>query len=236
MSLLKLEDVHVYVEQKEVIKGVNLKVERGEVHVLLGPNGSGKSTLLRAIMGLPGYGVTRGKILFEGRDLDPLKPYERARLGIALMHQNPKPISVKLQQVIKELCKRYGAPQDLVQRLGVNGLMDRELFKGFSGGEIKRVELALTILQKPKLAMLDEPDSGVDLGNLKLVGEAINSLAIEGTSILLVTHTGVIADYLNKVDFTHVIVDGRIVASGELWEMLDLIREKGYQAFMGWTS
>lgn len=233
MTLLKLEDLRVKIGETEVVRGVNLEVEAGEVHLLFGPNGSGKSTLLRAIMGLPSYSITGGRIIFEGRDISALKTYERAALGIALMHQNPRPISVKLRQIVVELSKKYGSDPELIRNLNLDGLMDRELYKGFSGGEIKRTELALILLQKPKLALLDEPDSGVDLWSLRVVGKIVNELAAQGVGVLLVTHTGAIAEHIRNVAKTHVLVNGRIVASGELPAILKTIRERGYGAFKG---
>ena len=227
--LLEIENVSVEVEERLVVQGVSLAVDRGEVHVLLGPNGSGKTTLLRAIMGLPGYRV-EGRLLFEGRELNGLKPHERARLGIALMHQNPRPLSVKLSHLAREISRRFGTPLDVLRDFALDSLMEREAFKGFSGGEAKKAELALTILQRPKLAMLDEPDSGVDLESLKVVGRAINRLAEGGAGVLLVTHTGAIIEYLRRVTAAHVIVRGRIVASGDAETMLEAVKRKGYEA------
>ncbi len=228
--LLEVENLSVEVNGRIVVRGVNLAVERGEIHALLGPNGSGKTTLLRAIMGLPGYNVVEGRVLFEGRELNGLKPYERARLGIALMHQNPRPLSVKLSRLVREIGKRYGTSLDVLGDFALDSLMEREAFKGFSGGEAKKAELALTILQRPKLAMLDEPDSGVDLESLKLVGKAINKLAEEGAGILLVTHTGAIIEYLRRVARAHVIVHGRIVATGDVETLLEAVKRRGYAA------
>lgn len=233
MTLLKLEDLHVRIGENEVVKGVNLEIKPGEIHLLFGPNGSGKSTLLRAVMGLPSHTVSRGRVVFEGHNISTLKAHERAMLGIALMHQNPRPISVKLRQMVVELSKKFGTDIESIRNLSLNGLMDRELYKGFSGGEIKRTELALILLQRPKLALLDEPDSGVDLWSLRLVGKIINEMADQGVAVLLVTHTGAIAEHLRHVVATHVLVNGRIVASGELPIILRTIRERGYNAFKG---
>lgn len=215
------------------MKGVNLSVRTGEVHVLLGPNGSGKSTLLKAMVSMPGYRVTRGSIIFDGRDIRDLKPYEKARMGIALMHQHFRPLSVKFSSLATELCRTFGSSLDLISDLRVDGLMERELFRGFSGGEAKRAELALILLQRPRLALLDEPDSGVDLESLKTVGRSINTLIDMGASILLVTHTGLIAEHLKRVDTAHVMVDGRIVESGDLTYILNIVRKKGYEVFRG---
>ena len=231
MTLLKIEELHVRAGSAEIVKGVSLEIDAGEVHLLFGPNGSGKSTLLRAIMGLPSYTISKGRIIFDGADIGGLKAHERAKLGIALMHQNPRPISVKLSQMLAELSRKYGSDPSVALKLGLNGLMDRELFKGFSGGEIKRAELALVLLQKPRLALLDEPDSGVDLSSLKIVGGIINELADSGVAVLLVTHTGTIAEYIRKVAAAHVMVGGKLVATGELTEIVESLRREGYSAF-----
>ncbi len=231
MPLLVLENLHVRVGSLEIVKGVSLEIDAGEVHLLFGPNGSGKSTLLRAIMGLPSYVVSRGRILFDGRDVSALRAHERARLGIALMHQNPRPVSVRFGQLVAEMSRRYGQRPDVIGKLGLDGLLDRELFRGFSGGEMKRAELALVLLQRPRLALLDEPDSGVDLPSLRVVGSVINELASGGVAVLLVTHTGLIAEHIERVRRTHVMVGGRLVASGDLHEILERLREGGYDAF-----
>lgn len=228
--LLKVEGASIELNGRRVVQGVNIEVKRGEIHVLLGPNGSGKTTLLRAIMGLPGYNLVEGRILFEGRELNGLKPYERARLGIALMHQNPRPLDVKLSHLAREIARKYGSPLDALREFALDSLMEREAFRGFSGGEAKKAELALTILQRPKLAMLDEPDSGVDLESLKLVGKAINRLAEDGAGVLLVTHTGAVIEYLRKVAKAHVIVRGRIAMSGDVETLLEAVKRKGYEA------
>ncbi|RLE87407.1 MAG: ABC transporter ATP-binding protein [Thermoprotei archaeon] len=233
MALLELRNLHVAVAGRRVVKGINLEIERGELHILMGPNGSGKSTLLKAIMGIPGYTVVEGEIMFEGRDMRDLKPHERARMGIAMAYQSTRPIGVTLSRLIRELCRLYGTSPADVSGLGLEELLNRELHKGFSGGESKRVELALTILQRPKLALLDEPDSGVDLESIRVVGKAINRLVERGAAVLLVTHTGIVAEYLRRVDEAHVMIDGRIVASGELPHLLREVRAKGYSGLAG---
>jgi len=228
--LLEVEKLSVEVEGRTVVRRADLSMGKGEIHVLLGPNGSGKTTFLRAIMGLPGYNIVEGRVFFEGRELNGLKPHERARLGIALMHQNPRPLTVKLSHLAREISKRYGTSLDVLGDFALDSLMEREAFKGFSGGEAKKAELALTILQRPKLAMLDEPDSGIDLESLKLVGRAINRLAEGGAGVLLVTHTGAVIEYLRRVTMAHVIVRGRIVASGDVETLLEAVKRKGYEA------
>jgi len=231
MALLEIRHLHVSVEGKEILKGVDLGVGEGEVHVLFGPNGSGKTTLLKTIMGLPRYRVTLGDIIFKSRSIKELPPDERARLGIALAFQNPPPLPVKLRDVAARVAQKFRSDMRLLDELNLNGLMPRPLHKGFSGGESKRAELALSLLQKPSLLMLDEPDSGVDVDSLKLVAKAVNSLIDSGVSVLLVTHTGHITRLLSKVSLAHVIMDGAIVFDGDVEEVLRMLEEFGYSAF-----
>ncbi len=232
--MLEVRGLRVVVSGSEVVRGVDLRVGRGEVHVIMGPNAAGKSSLLAAIAGLRRYKVVSGKVLFEGRDVTYLPPDERARLGIALAHQIPPVIKgVRVRDVVTALVRKYGVGNSgsLASLLRVGELMDRYLFLGFSGGERKRLELYLTSLQRPKLAMLDEPDSGVDVDSLSSIAEAIAELVRLGSSVLLVTHTGYILERLSKlcdVDYAHVMVRGRIVYSGLADEVVPLIMKHGY--------
>ena len=228
MTLLRVEDLHVRVSGREVLRGVDLEVGPGEVHVLMGPNGSGKSTLLRTIMGLRGYEVIRGGVYFEGEPLDGLSPTERALRGIAMLYQNPPRVGVKLGYLVRKMVEKYGGDSGIAERVGILHLLDRELHRGFSGGESKRVELALTVLQRPKLALLDEPDSGVDVDSLRVIASVINDLISRGVAVLLVTHTGGIASHLAGVDRAHVMVGGRIVCSGGFDEVFERVMSSGY--------
>jgi len=231
MALLEIHQLHVVVGEKEILKGVDLRIDEGEVHILFGPNGSGKSTLLKTIMGLPKYKVTLGDISFRSKSIKELPPDERARLGIALAFQNPPALPVKLRDIAVRVARKFRSDIKLLDELSLNGLMPRPLHKGFSGGETKRAELALSLLQKPRLLMLDEPDSGVDVDSLKLVARAVNSLIDSGVSVLLVTHTGHITRLLSKVSLAHVIVDGVIVYDGDVEEILSSLEKFGYSAF-----
>ncbi|MEM0339980.1 MAG: ABC transporter ATP-binding protein [Acidilobaceae archaeon] len=229
--LLELKRVWVCVGGAEIVKGVDLSVDRGEVHVILGPNGAGKSTLLAAIMGLPRASLCGGSIIFEGENISELSPNERASRGIAMAHQfTPAIRGVTASSVAKALIERYGCNDYtlLSKMLKVDEFLNRYLFHGLSGGERKRLELYLTMLQKPKLALLDEPDSGVDVDSLKLIAEAVNYMVErKGTSVLLVTHSGTVIDKLSKISKVHIMIGGRVVYSGGK-EVADLVLSEGY--------
>ncbi len=231
MTLLGVKNLRVKIEGSEILKGVSLSVNRGEIHLIFGPNGSGKSTLLKAIMGLPEYEVVSGDIIFEGRSLVGLPPYERAKLGIALAFQNPPTIHVKLEDLALRLARRFKSDLGLLDELALRDLVSRRLHDGFSGGESKRVELALALLQNPRLLLLDEPDSGVDVDSLRIVTRAINKAVDHGTSVILVTHSGHIARLLKRVDAAHVLIKGRIVHTGSAKEILDILESYGYSYF-----
>jgi len=231
MQLLSVKRLRVAADSKVILKGVNLEVGSGEVHVLFGPNGSGKSTLLKTLMGLPPYRVLAGKIIFNDVDIKDLPPNERATMGIALAFQNPPSIPIKLDYFARRVAMKFNSNLELLKELNLDGLLPRRLHKGYSGGESKRAELALALLQKPKLLMLDEPDSGVDVDSLKDVAKAINNAMSKGTAILLVTHFGHIAELLRKVDRAHVMLDGEIVYTGGLEDVLGNLKRKGYSFF-----
>ncbi len=234
-KLLYIEDLHVYVEDKEVIRGVSLTIDEGEIHVIMGPNAAGKSSLLAAIAGIRKYRITKGRIIFMGKDITNIPPHERARLGISLAHQIPPAIkSVKVKDLVEVLISKYGGNYDekLASILKIEKLMNRYLFYGFSGGERKRLELFLTTLQKPKLALLDEPDSGVDVDSLTSMALAISELVRRGSSVLLVTHTGYILEKLHQyctIDYAHVMINGRIIISDLADKVVPIIVKYGYE-------
>lgn len=237
--LLKIENLHAEVDGKEILKGVDLTINPGEVHALMGRNGSGKSTLSYAIMGHPSYKVTKGRILFEGKEIQELATDVRARLGISLGFQYPVAIpgvsvsnflratvkAVRGQEVpIKEFRKELTAA---MEKLGVpKEFLSRYVNDGFSGGEKKRLEILQMSMLKPKLTVLDETDSGLDIDALKTVSSGINSLATAETGILLITHYQRILNYVQP-DFVHVFQDGRIVTSGGA-ELSKKLEEHGY--------
>jgi len=239
MVMLKAENLRVKVEDKEILKGINLIVDDGELHVVMGPNGSGKSTLALTITGHPKYQVINGKIIFDGEDITNLPPEERVRRGVFLSFQHPVEVEgVKviqfLQRVLKNLknldeIQAYEVIFNAVQELGLdNSMLTRFLNVGFSGGERKKLEMLQAYLVKPRLLILDEPDSGVDVDSLKVIARIINKLHEEGTAILLITHYGRILEHL-KPHRVHVIKDGKIVASGGI-ELVKTIEEKGFAA------
>ncbi|MEM4619279.1 MAG: ATP-binding cassette domain-containing protein, partial [Desulfurococcaceae archaeon] len=176
MNLLEIVDLSVAVNDRVIVKNVNLAINESELHVIMGPNGSGKSTLLSAIMGLPRFKITSGRVLFKNIDITDKPVYERARMGIALAHQNPPEIrGVKFRDIASYILKKYGCSDciPLSKILDVEKLFDRDLFLGFSGGEKKRSELYLVLLQGPRIALLDEPDSGVDIESIESIARAI---------------------------------------------------------------
>ncbi len=245
-ALLEVKDLHVEVEGREILSGVNMRIDPGETHVLFGPNGSGKTTLMSAIMGFEGFCVTKGKILFQGEEITGLSVNERAKRGLGIAFQRPPAVKgVKLRQLAELCAKRDGELiEEYAKKLNLSEHLDRDINVGFSGGEIKRAELLQLILQDPVMVFLDEPESGVDLENVVLVGRAINHLLgrkrepEEGKSLkelhrerksgLIITHTGHILEYVDA-DVGHVLVEGRIVCRANPREILHTIREYGYE-------
>jgi len=241
-NMLEIKQLGVVVGDKEILHSINLTIKAGETHVLFGPNGSGKTTLLMAIMGSPKYQVTKGSIILKGKDIEGLPMDERARLGIGISLQRPPVVrGVKTRDMVAA-CIRGEVSEESIDRMAVKAnlteLMDREINYGFSGGEIKRSELVQLLAQNPDLALLDEPESGVDLVNIALIGELINELLQKEHPIrdrshagLIITHTGHILDYVNART-GYVLLDGRIVCEGDPHEMLEIIKGKGYEECM----
>ncbi|NYT04820.1 MAG: ABC transporter ATP-binding protein [Methanomicrobiales archaeon] len=235
--MLTIENLHVDVAGKEVLHDINLHIGEGETHVLMGPNGSGKTTLIRTIMGFSNYTVTKGRILYRGRDITNLPIHERARYGIGMMFQRPPTIAgLKLGKLLiaasgnkPELVAEYAASMHMAD------FLERDVNAGFSGGEIKRSEVLQLMLQQPEFVMLDEPESGVDLENIALIGSAIAKLVEKDRHIvhrhksgLIITHTGYILDYL-EADAGHMLCDGEIRCHGNPREILAVIKSKGYR-------
>ncbi|MEM0380921.1 MAG: ATP-binding cassette domain-containing protein [Desulfurococcaceae archaeon] len=232
MNLLEIVDLSVAVNDRVIVKNVNLAINESELHVIMGPNGSGKSTLLSAIMGLPRFKITSGRVLFKNIDITDKPVYERARMGIALAHQNPPEIrGVKFRDIASYILKKYGCSDciPLSKILDVEKLFDRDLFLGFSGGEKKRSELYLVLLQGPRIALLDEPDSGVDIESIESIARAIEFMRRRGTSVILVTHSGVITSKLSNISRVHILIDGEIKYSGYPDEVLPVIMKFGYK-------
>jgi len=241
MKLLEIIDLHVAVEGKEILRGVNLVVNSGEITALMGPNGSGKSTLAYVLMGHPKYIVTKGRILVKGQDIKSLSPDERAKLGMFLSFQYPMEItgvtlSSFLRTALNELSEnKISVPEfdklikGKMQDLGMNtGFANRYLNEGFSGGEKKRAEILQMSILKPELAILDETDSGLDIDALKAVAEGINAyLKLNpAAGALVITHYQRLLDYL-KPNSVCVMVSGKIVKQGGS-ELVAELEKKGY--------
>ncbi len=237
--LLSISQLSVAVEDKEILHGVDMVIRKGETHALFGPNGSGKSTLLMAIMGFPRYQVIKGNIAFKGKDITNLPLDERARLGIGMSFQRPPVVrGVKALDIVAACLKGQGNQESidkLAEEANMADFLGREINYGFSGGEIKRSELMQLLAQKPELSLLDEPESGVDLINIALIGELINELLEKNHLIrdrkhagLIITHTGHILDYVNART-GYVMIEGRIIGEGDPHEILATIKEKGYK-------
>lgn len=223
--------------KREVLHDINLHIGEGETHVLMGPNGSGKTTLIRTIMGFSDYHVTEGAIIYRGREITNLPIHERARYGIGLMFQRPPTIAgLKLGKLL--VATSGNRPEEVAEyaaAMNMAGFLERDINAGFSGGEIKRSEVLQLMIQQPDLVMLDEPESGVDLENISLIGSAIAKLVEKDRHIvsrhksgLIITHTGYILDYI-EADEGHMMCDGEIRCHGNAREMLQLIKTKGYR-------
>ena len=237
--MLEIEQLSVVVEDREILRDINLKIDAGETHVLFGPNGSGKTTLLMTIMGFPKYQVTRGRILFGGQDITRLPLDERARLGIGMSFQRPPVVRGVKTRDVMVVCLKGRENGEMITRLAektnLADFLEREINHGFSGGEIKRSELMQLLAQKPELTLLDEPESGVDLENIVLIGELMNELLEKDCPMrerrcmgLIITHTGHILEYVNART-GHIMINGRIGCQGDPHEILTSIKERGYE-------
>jgi Fe-S cluster assembly ATP-binding protein len=241
--VLEIRDLHATVDGKEILRGISLAVHKGEVHAIMGPNGSGKSTLAKVLAGHPAYEVTQGEVLYEGRNLLELAPDERAREGVFLAFQYPVEVpgvsnAQFLRLAYNEKRKHLGEEEldplefkdYLAERAKIvemdAGLMSRSVNEGFSGGEKKRNEILQMAVLEPKLAVLDETDSGLDIDALRVVADGVNRLRTPENAIVLVTHYQRLLNYIVP-DYVHVLYRGRIVRSGGKELALEL-EEKGY--------
>ena len=241
--MLKIKNLHAGVENKKILKGINLEVNPGEVHAIMGPNGSGKSTLASIIAGREDFDVTRGKVIFEGEDLDEMAPEERAHLGIFLSFQYPVEIpgvtvTNFVKTAINETRKARGLEEmpanemlkllkEKAEMLEIDRkFLSRSLNEGFSGGEKKRNEIFQMAMLQPKLAILDETDSGLDIDALRIVANGVNKLRSAENAVVVITHYQRLLDYIVP-DFVHVMHDGKIVKSGTKELALEL-EDKGY--------
>ena len=244
--MLKIENLKAEVDGVEILKGINLSVNSGEVHAIMGPNGSGKSTLSSVIAGDETYEVSSGSILFDDDDLLDLDPDQRAHKGVFLSFQYPVEIpgisvSNFLKAAISEKRKQLGmdpiTAKELLNKMKEKmellnmkkGYLSRNMNEGFSGGEKKRNEIFQMAMLEPKLAILDETDSGLDIDALKIVSDGVNTLRNKDNSFLIITHYQRLLDYI-KPDFVHVLINGKIIKSGGPELALEL-EEKGYENF-----
>ncbi|MBE6054461.1 MAG: Fe-S cluster assembly ATPase SufC [Clostridium sartagoforme] len=240
--LLDINGLKTTVEGKEILKGLNLKINKGEIHVIMGPNGAGKSTLANTLMAHPKYERVDGEISFEGEDITELKTDERAKKGLFLSFQNPEEIPgitvenfIRSAKIAKEgqLIKYLKFDKDLKNNM--NDLkMDQQYAKrylnvGFSGGEKKKNEILQMLMLNPKLAILDETDSGLDVDAIKVVSQGINMYSNEDNGVLIITHNTKLLENL-KPDYVHVLINGKIVKTGEA-SLADEIQKNGYEAF-----
>ncbi len=249
MTVLEIKDLHVTIEGKEILKGVNLKTGPGEVHAIMGPNGSGKSTLAYTLLGHPKYKVTQGDILIDGKSILGLKADERAKKGLFLGFQYPTEVSGvgfshflrtaynslskalegddrevfitvrEFQKYLKENLKKVGLKEEFLSRY---------LNEGFSGGEKKRAEVLQMAVLKPKISILDEPDSGLDIDAIQSVAKAISEVSGKNSTTIIITHYARILKYLDKLDFVHVFADGKIMQTGDA-TLADKLEEEGYE-------
>ncbi len=246
MSEMVIRNLHVSIEDKEILKGVNLSIPQGEVHAIMGPNGTGKSTLAYTLMGHPSYKVTEGEVIFKGQNILEHKPDERSRLGLFLAFQYPVSIpGVSVANFLRTAVnarrkaankedKGIGIPEfrrvlrEKMDLLKMDpAFAGRYLNEGFSGGEKKRAEILQMAVLKPEIAVLDETDSGLDIDALRIVAEGVNALRGPDLGVLVITHYQRILNYI-KPDYVHVMMDGRIVESGGP-ELAFHLEEHGYE-------
>ncbi len=247
MSMLEIKNLHAKVEGKEILKGINLTIKPGEIHAIMGPNGSGKSTLSSVLAGRDAFEVTEGSVTFEDKDLFQLEPEERSRAGIFLAFQYPIEIpgvgnSYFLKTALNAKRKSRGEEEiDAIDFLALikeklkildmdQKFLQRNVNEGFSGGEKKRNEILQMLVLEPKLCILDETDSGLDIDSLKIVANGVNALRNKERSMLVITHYQRLLDYIVP-DVVHVLQDGKIVKSGDK-ELAYKLEEKGY----GWVT
>jgi Fe-S cluster assembly ATP-binding protein len=245
MSQLEIKNLHVNIEDKEILKGLDLTIEQGKVHAIMGPNGTGKSTLAYTLMGHPSYTVTEGEVIFKGQNVLELEPDERSRLGIFLAFQYPVSIpGVTVANFLRTAInsrRRAENPEDkgmpipefrklLKEKMAMlkmdQAFAGRYLNEGFSGGEKKRAEILQMATLKPEIAILDETDSGLDIDALRIVSEGVNTLMNKDMGVLVITHYQRLLNYI-KPDYVHVMLGGRIVESGGPDLALQL-EERGY--------
>lgn len=235
--ILKITDLHVSVDNKEIIKGMDLHIGKGEVHIIFGPNGSGKSTLLNAILKLPGYTIDSGEIRVKSKNIEDMTTDEIANMGIGMSFQHPPKIKgVTLRNFLNTI-NRSEDLEDEIQALSMERFLERELNVGFSGGELKRAEVLKLYAQCPDLLLIDEPESGVDIENIAVISKAINKILqkeapvnLRERSAIIITHTGHILNYIDA-DVGHIFIDGKIVHTGNPKTIMEDIKRVGFSGY-----
>lgn len=243
MELLDIKDLYVNAGEKEILKGLNLKINKGEVHVIMGPNGAGKSTLANIILGNPEYQIKSGEINFDNENINELKTDERAKKGIFMSFQTPEEVQgISVTNFLKtaknsitgEPVKIFAFKKELeanMEKLNMNpSYSQRDLNVGFSGGEKKKNEILQLLTLNPKLAILDETDSGLDVDAVRVVSKGINMYKNDENAVLIITHSTKILEEL-KIDKVHVLVNGKIVKTGSN-ELIEQIENDGYAKFL----
>ena len=244
MELLNIKDLYVNAGNKEILKGLNLKINKGETHVIMGPNGAGKSTLANIILNNPEYKIIKGEIDFEEENINNLKTDERARKGIFMSFQTPEEVpGISVMNFIKSaksaqekgMIKVFAFKKELeenMEKLNMNkSYSSRDLNVGFSGGEKKKNEILQMLMLKPKLAILDETDSGLDVDAIKTVSKGIKMYKNDENAVLIITHSTKILQGLD-VDYVHILVDGKIVKTSNA-ELANEIEKEGYSKYIG---
>lgn len=236
---LQIQNLHAGIGEREILQGINLKINTNEIHVIMGPNGAGKSTLSNCIIGNPKYKILSGDILFDNQNINTLKVDERARLGLFLSFQQPMAIKgVKNSDFVRQAmqaCEKkcslmnfFSQYDNACEELSIpKNFAERYVNIGFSGGEMKKNEILQMKMLKPKFAILDEIDSGLDVDACKVIGKNISEMVNENFGCLIITHQAKILDYI-KTDFVHVLIDGKIVKTGNV-DLVKKIEEQGFE-------
>ncbi|MCA9487740.1 MAG: Fe-S cluster assembly ATPase SufC [Nanoarchaeota archaeon] len=242
--MIEIKNLHVEVKGKEILKGVNLKLKKGEINALMGPNGSGKSTLVNTIMGHPKYQIKKGEILFNNKKINDLSPNEKAKLGIFLSFQAPRElegIEIKnfLKQTLKSLKEEKLSPiefnkklKEILQKINLDeNILKRDLNKNFSGGEKKKLEILQMILYDPRLILLDEADSGLDIDSLKTISEGIKTIMNKEKTLFIITHYKRILEHISP-DKVFIMKNGKIVQEGNS-DLIHKVEKEGYDWING---
>jgi len=237
-EMLRVKNLHVSVEGRKVLEDISFSVDYGEIAVLFGPNGAGKTTLIMTLMGFPKYKIEKGKIIFKGVDITNIDVSERAKLGMGISFQRPPVVrGVSLRKLLKIVGNGKSDKEILeyAEKLNLTNHLDRDVNDGFSGGEVKRAELLQLLMQRAELVFIDEPESGVDLENIVLIGEMTNHLLGRDQrvkdvkrSAIVITHTGYILDYINA-DKGYILFNGRLMCKGNPRDILSEIKKNGYR-------